>query len=387
MIEVGRYQKLAAERETVHQRWDSNHREMMDKHNRTVAEMQRDFEERQANDKHRIQLIVEEKALAERVHTETMRQLEQDTDREIEELKDEKEARLKAEKDDKVRLRGQSGIHKRNHEELKRQMMKREEELKQYQEETKKRQERIDLLSKEREHNQKEIKERDRMIGDKEGRIYDLKKQNQELEKYKFVLDYKIKELKAQIDPKNDSLASMQTQIQAMNGELDEYMRNNKKLALEISQLQMKQRALQEEIKSQKKRLKDDMALIKRFKLDLSECMECIQEPKQLKEAVANLYRKYVQSGVKKLDLDTDMQKEYNRQRDYLEKSVDSLKRKLEKDSQAHRIDNMRIMQENVSLIREINDLRREINALKHERTAQELQAMTQGGGKDQWVQ
>merc|ERR1719408_493498 len=387
MIEVGRYQKLAAERETVHQRWDSNHREMMDKHNRTVAEMQRDFEERQANDKHRIQLIVEEKALAERVHTETMRQLEQDTDREIEELKDEKEARLKAEKDDKVRLRGQSGIHKRNHEELKRQMMKREEELEQWCTKNRRAQERIDLLSKEREHNQKEIKERDRMIGDKEGRIYDLKKQNQELEKFKFVLDYKIKELKAQIDPKNDSLASMQTQIQAMNGELDEYMRNNKKLALEISQLQMKQRALQEEIKSQKKRLKDDMALIKRFKLDLSECMECIQEPKQLKEAVANLYRKYVQSGVKKLDLDTDMQKEYNRQRDYLEKSVDSLKRKLEKDSQAHRIDNMRIMQENVSLIREINDLRREINALKHERTAQELQAMTQGGGKDQWVQ
>jgi len=149
---------------------------------------------------------------------------------------------------------------------------------------------------------------------------------------------------------------------------------------LDISQLQMKQRALQEEIKSQKKRLRDDLALIKRFKLDLSECMECIQEPKQLKEAVANLYRKYVQSGVKKLDLDTDMQKEYNRQRDYLEKSVDSLKRKLEKDSQAHRTDNMRIMQENVQLIREINDLRREINVLKHERTAQELQAINQQG-------
>merc|ERR1719172_185243 len=99
MIEVGRYQKLAAERETVHQKWDSNHREMMDKHNRTVADMKRDFDERQAADKHRIQLIIEEKLLAERVHTETMRQLEQDTDREIEELKDEKEARLKAEQD------------------------------------------------------------------------------------------------------------------------------------------------------------------------------------------------------------------------------------------------------------------------------------------------
>jgi hypothetical protein len=135
---------------------------MMEQHNRTVADMKRDFDERQSADKHRIQLIIEEKQLAERVHTETMRQLEQDTDREIEELKEEKEARLKAEKDDKVRLRGQSGIHKRNHEELKRQMMKREEELKQYQEETKKKQEKIDLLNKDREHNQKEIKERDK---------------------------------------------------------------------------------------------------------------------------------------------------------------------------------------------------------------------------------
>merc|ERR1719446_477454 len=115
--------------------------------------------------------------------------------------------------------------------------------------------------------------------------------------------------------------------------------------------------------------------------------MECIQEPKQLKEAVAGLYRKYVQSGVKKLDLDTAMQKEYNRQRDYLEKSVDSLKRKLQKDSESHRTDNMRIMQEDFQLIREINDLRREINVLKHERTAQELQAINQQagttGGKD----
>merc|ERR1719410_2686095 len=142
----------------------------------------------------------------------------------------------------------------------------------------------------------------------------------------------------------------------------------------------MTQRALQEEIKKQKGRLRDDWSLIKRFKFDLSECMECVNEPKALKESVANLYRKHVQIGVKKLDLDTDMQAEYNRQRDYLEKSVDSLKRKLEKDSQAHRIDNMRIMQENVTLITEINHLRREINALRHDRTQQETQAL--GGSR-----
>jgi len=335
--------------------------------------MQRDFEERQAADKHRIQLIIEEKLLAERVHQETMRQLEQDTDREIEELKDEKEARLKAEKDDKVRLRGQSGIHKRNHEELKRQMMKREEELRQYQEETRKKQERIDQLQKERDHNQKEIRERDRMIGDKEQRIYDLKKQNQDLEKFKFVLDYKIKELKSQIDPKNDSITEMKKQIQATDADLEDYHRKNKLLQVNIDQLQEKQRSLQNEIVTQRKKMTDCQTIIKRFKNDLHECVQFIQEPKQLRDSVTGLYKKYVPNGIKKQELDSDIQREYNRQRDYLEKSVESLKRKLLKDSEVHRQDNMRILQENVALIREINDLRREINYLKHERQQQRL--------------
>merc|ERR1712183_812527 len=152
-----------------------------------------------------------------------MHQLEQDTDREILELKLEKEQRLQAERDDKVRLRGQSGIHKRNHEELKRQMQRKDEEHKMYEDQTNKKQLEIDRLAKERDYNMKEIKERDRTIGDKEQRIYDLKKQNQELEKFKFVLDYKIKELKAQIDPKNDSITEMKKQIQLLDTDLEEY--------------------------------------------------------------------------------------------------------------------------------------------------------------------
>lgn len=39
------------------------------------------------------------------------------------------------------------------------------------------------------------------------------------------------------------------------------------------------------------------------------------------------------------------MEREAARQREYLEKTVDSLKRKLAKDSELHRTDNLRIMQ------------------------------------------
>ena len=51
----------------------------------------------------------------------------------------------------------------------------------------------------------------------KEKRIYDLKKKNQELEKFKFVLDYKIKELKKQIEPRENDIKAMKEQIQEVN--------------------------------------------------------------------------------------------------------------------------------------------------------------------------
>lgn len=335
--------------------------------------MQQDFEEEQAAGKYRIQGIMEEKSLAEHIHQETMRQLEQDTDREIEELKEEKEARLRAERDDKVRLRGMSGIHKRHHEDLKRTMQKKEEDLKNLKEDARKRQETIDKLMHDRELNNQEMKARDKTIGDREQQIYDLKKQNQDLEKYKFVLDYKIKGLKGQIDPKNDDIADMKKQIQAMDSDLEDYHRKNKALKVNIEELNDKQKKLQDEILTQRKRVTDCQTIIKRFKNDLHECVQYIQEPKQLKESVTNLYKKYVPNGIKKQELDSDIQREYNRQRDYLEKSVESLKKKLAKDSEVHRQDNMRVLQENVQLIREINDLRREINFLKHERQQQRL--------------
>merc|ERR1719217_552019 len=198
------------------------------------------------------------------------------------------------------------------------------------------------------------------MIGDKEQRIYDLKKQNQELEKFKFVLDYKIKELKAQIDPKNDSISQMKKKIQEMDELLEDFHKKNKQLQLDITQLTSKQKLYQEEILKFRKKLTDGQTVIKRFKNDLHECVQYIQEPKLLHEKVTELHRKYVPNGVKRQELDQDIQKEY------LEKSVESLKRKLQKDSEVHRQDNMRVMQENVSLIREINDL-------KHERQQQRL--------------
>ena len=47
-----------------------------------------------------------------------------------------------------------------------------------------------------------DIREQEKAIGERETKIYTLKRRTQELEKFKFVLDYKIKELKRDIAPR-----------------------------------------------------------------------------------------------------------------------------------------------------------------------------------------
>ncbi len=56
--------------------------------------------------------------------------------------------------------------------------------------------------------------------------------------------------------------------------------------------------------------------------------------------------------------IDKDISKEYDRQREYLERCVEVLKSKLETDTSKHKSENMKLMQTNMSLIKEIADYR-----------------------------
>ena len=101
---------------------------------------------------------------------------------------------------------------------------------------------------------------------------------------------------------------------------------------------------------------------LKQVKTDIHNCVSYIQDPKMLKDQIKRVYVKHVHDDVSEAaNVDQDIQKEYARQRDHLEKTVHSLKHKLSKDSEVHKVDNIRIMQENVTLIKEVNDLRKEL--------------------------
>ena len=50
--------------------------------------------------------------------------------------------------------------------------------------------------------------------------------------------------------------------------------------------------------------------------------------------------------------MDSEIEQEYKNQKKYLEKSINMLKKNLQKDSDIHKHENIRIMKENVDLIK-----------------------------------
>ena len=62
----------------------------------------------------------------------------------------------------------------------------------------------------------REIQEREDTLMEKEKRISDLRKKNQELEKFKFVLDFKIVELRNEIEPKEHDIIKLHSQLEVI---------------------------------------------------------------------------------------------------------------------------------------------------------------------------
>jgi cilia- and flagella-associated protein 57 len=71
-----------------------------------------------------------------------------------------------------------------------------------------------------------------------------LKKKTQELEKFKFVLDYKIKELKRDIGPRGATIDKLKEQTNKMQQEQTHFKRVFLNLVLIVEDLRMKMRGL-----------------------------------------------------------------------------------------------------------------------------------------------
>uniref|UniRef100_K3X1G7 Uncharacterized protein n=1 Tax=Globisporangium ultimum (strain ATCC 200006 / CBS 805.95 / DAOM BR144) TaxID=431595 RepID=K3X1G7_GLOUD len=365
MKEVEKYQEVLQQREAQSLHWKNEQARLVNTHEKYVTDVTEDFEQRLNEDKQLRVQMEEEKEELGREYTETISQVEADVDEEIENIKRKYEEKLQAEREATLRFKGENGIMKKKFSALQKDIEDQRDQIKLLLEKEKNLIEEIKNLEKEIQALKREIRARDETIGEKEKRIYDLKKKNQELEKFKFVLDYKIKELKRQIEPRENEIADMKEQIKEMDRELELFHKSNAQLDLMIGEQRKRIDGMQDEIAKYRKVLGDQQTWIRRFRCDLYECVQHIQNPKELTLQVAGLYKKYVTNDIPTNDIEVEIQHEYTRQKEYLEKSVHVLKKKYARDAAQHQAENMQATAENMTLIREINELRSALNAAK----------------------
>ncbi|EQB77501.1 WD repeat-containing protein 65 [Camelus ferus] len=363
LLEYEKYQELQLKSQRMQEEYEKQLRDNDETKSQALEELT-EFYEAKLQEK---TTLLEEVLTAQedvrqqlREFEETKKQIEEDEDREIQDIKTKYEKKLRDEKESNLRLKGETGIMRKKFSSLQKEIEERTNDIEILKGEQVKLQGVIKSLEKDILGLKREIQERDETIQDKEKRIYDLKKKNQELEKFKFVLDYKIKELKKQIEPRENEIKVMKEQIQEMEAELERFHKQNTQLELNITELWQKLRATDQEMRRERQKNpywarsqclwlqeRDLEALVKRFKTDLHNCVAYIQEPRLLKEKVRALFEKYVQRAdmVEIAGLNSDLQQEYARQREHLERNLATLKKKVVKESELHHTDYVRIMQ------------------------------------------
>ncbi|XP_019854181.1 PREDICTED: cilia- and flagella-associated protein 57 [Amphimedon queenslandica] len=366
MGEYEKYQELQARSQRLQEDYERQLQEMEDAREKALQELTEHYERKLHEKGIMLDKGADDLRKQQREAEEIQRQMEEDTDQEILALKNHYERQLHEQCDENLKLRGDTGILKKKVDSLQGEINELKGSINQLKQEVKKREGIINSLRNDIEGMKKEIQERDDTINDKEKRIYDLKKKNQELEKFKFVLDYKIKELRKQMEPRENEIRSKKEQISKMEIELSDYSRYNKELLREREQQKLKLEATTKEMMKERRQVHDLKVEIENFKCSLHGTTRHIQEPKVLKEEIKDLYKRYLKNydeSATHVDVtgEKDLHKEYARQREHMERTVASLRKKLTKDSEIHRSDTVRVMQENVSLLKEINDLRREL--------------------------
>ena len=121
-----------------------------------------------------------------------------------------------------------------------------------------------------------------------------LKKKTQELEKFKFVLDYKIKELRRDIAPREMEIVTLRQRTNSMDKELRKYNDLNASLGFMVDDLRTRQETLQEVIKRHRDIIRDNESYISGFKNAVYWVVQYIDDYEQLKRVVNNSLYRYI---------------------------------------------------------------------------------------------
>jgi len=187
------------------------------------------------------------------------------------------------------------------------------------------------------------------------------------MEKHSFVLNHKIKLLEDEILPKENKISEMKSQILAMEEELTAVVKDQAEFNVQMSEAKSKLTNAVQEVTGERRKVLQQNSQITKLQKEIQGLHPHLQDPKKLKDAVTVMCNKYGASDAVDVetDADTTTQNEVVRQKDYLEKTVTSLKCQLSQVEQQNKSNNLKMFKENKDLLREIARLKKENQDLK----------------------
>ena len=224
-----------------------------------------------------------------------------------------------------------------------------------------------------------DVSSRESKLLHKETLVQELKNKIRELEKLKFVQDYQLRAMKAEIEPRDLELERMREMQAKVDSELEDDRRNKDVQEQRFTAQALKMKGLQNEVLKQRDRIKQQERFRMLFSQDLSRIVTSL-DPSEWQQPVHALYRKYAEkqaqqgtnpsaqpaAKAKGKGADADaiesvletQAREWGRQRDFSERRLRQWKHKEEVTSDKARYINNRRVAENSALLRECNELR-----------------------------
>eukprot|EP01063_Lacrimia_lanifica_P035883 TRINITY_DN695_c0_g2_i1.p1 TRINITY_DN695_c0_g2~~TRINITY_DN695_c0_g2_i1.p1 ORF type:complete len:1359 (+),score=645.67 TRINITY_DN695_c0_g2_i1:82-4158(+) len=202
-----------------------------------------------------------------------------------------------------------------------------------------------------------EIQVRNESVSASERKILELKRQNAELEKLRYVLTFKFNELRKEVLPKEESIREMNDKIEQMDHELERIGIDRDTLQQTLSQKDDKISVIIKEMGSKDRHLDDKARILQLLLKELARVIENT-EPKKVVYRVKEIIEAYSQFGKGKEKLDQSKMVEFERQRFYMEAQLSAAKKQNMRREEHMRQDSQRKTTENTLLVREINDLR-----------------------------
>lgn len=357
--DAARYQTLQEQQQQEARRFREAQQAIYDEHQEQVNKKQKDHHEGITKENEQINHLREGIKTMQIENKEMMDQIQQDAKDEIREVEKKNQTNLNQVTDMSLRSKADLQITKNKLHDVRNELKTLVRLINDKSMQLDKQKENISNLNRELQQKKEQVEEKDTTIHKREKNILNLKKKTQELEKFKFVLDEKIRDLRKDIAPKELEIANLRNRTRSMDRRLRKYNSVNASLGFMVEDLRVRQGLIQKIIEKNRNIYRNNETIINNFKNAVYQVVQYMDDHTQLKMVVNKSLSSFIKgTDPKSGEINPNIKEEYENQKKFLENSMHSLKKRLETESQIHKADNLQIMTDNMDLIQKISEVR-----------------------------